>query len=86
MLDRIVRTPSGGMFPAAIAFGALAIAARRMWLFRLGVTTEHPAELAPTGVRLGELAEQLGIMERGWDDYLRRLTDDRRIPTEFVLP
>ena len=61
----------------ALDIMAHVVAARRMWLFRLGITTERPADFAPTGVRLGELADQLEIMERDWDDYLRRLTDDQ---------
>ena len=53
------------------------IAARRMWLFRLGVSPDQPVDLAPTGVGLEALGSQLENMERQWDDYLEQLTDDQ---------
>ena len=50
------------------------IAARRMWLFRFGVT-EEKAELFPGETRLYELPAQLAIMEKLWTEYLAQLDD-----------
>jgi uncharacterized damage-inducible protein DinB len=52
------------------------VAARRMWLFRFGGTADRPASLFPTGTSLDELPGDLDAMERAWDDYLPRLTED----------
>lgn len=51
------------------------VAARRMWLFRLGMTTEN-ADLFPGGVSLAELPDQISEMERVWAQYLARLDDN----------
>jgi uncharacterized damage-inducible protein DinB len=45
------------------------VAARRMWLFRLGVTTEN-ADLFPGEVTLAELPDQISEMEKCWTQYL----------------
>ena len=50
------------------------VAARRMWLFRLGITKQN-AELFPAAVRLDEIAEQLSEMELLWSAYLLGLND-----------
>ena len=51
------------------------VAARRMWLFRLGVGTEN-AELFPRDVTLAELADQISEMETTWTQYLAGIDDD----------
>lgn len=51
------------------------VAARRMWLFRLGVTPDRPAELFPTGVTREGLEQDLKGMEQLWDAYLAGLTE-----------
>ena len=50
------------------------IAARRMWLFRLGIAKEN-AELFPAAVTLDEIAGQLSEMEKLWSEYLSGLDD-----------
>jgi uncharacterized damage-inducible protein DinB len=51
------------------------IAARRMWLYRLGAPVERPAEIFPTKVARDSLLAELEAMERAWSDYLGRLDD-----------
>jgi uncharacterized damage-inducible protein DinB len=51
------------------------IAARRMWLFRLGATSQN-ADLFPAEVRLEELPNQISEMERLWTQYLAQIDDD----------
>jgi uncharacterized damage-inducible protein DinB len=51
------------------------IAARRMWLFRLGVAGQN-AELFPSEVTLAELPEQISEMEKLWVRYLAHIDDD----------
>jgi uncharacterized damage-inducible protein DinB len=51
------------------------VAARRMWLFRLGIA-EQNAELFPREVSLVELPEQISEMETLWLQYLERLDDN----------
>jgi uncharacterized damage-inducible protein DinB len=53
------------------------VAARRMWLFRLGVTTERPEQLFPSGSTLEGVADHMKIMEQGWSSYLEGLTDEK---------
>jgi uncharacterized damage-inducible protein DinB len=50
------------------------IAARRMWLFRLGVAGDK-AELFPAETTLEELQALLSEMETKWADYLLQLND-----------
>ncbi len=49
------------------------VAARRMWLFRMGITPERPAQLFPTGVQLEALKAELEGMERLWDGFFQGL-------------
>jgi uncharacterized damage-inducible protein DinB len=72
--------PDQQHFPAyqkALDIMAHIIMARRMWLFRLGITADRPANAFPTGVKLAELASLLKEMERDWDAYLQKATDDQ---------
>jgi uncharacterized damage-inducible protein DinB len=50
------------------------IAARRMWLFRLGFLKQN-AELFPGTPDLAALPAQLSEVESYWVDYLNQLTD-----------
>jgi uncharacterized damage-inducible protein DinB len=50
------------------------IAARRMWLFRLGVAKEN-VELFPQDVALADLPAQISETEELWSDYLSQLND-----------
>lgn len=61
-------------FQKAVDLLAHVIAARRMWLFRFGVTTE-PIELFPREVKIETLPALLEQMESQWDGYLATITD-----------
>ena len=52
------------------------VAARRIWLFRFGITQDCPTSFFPTGITLDELRENLAATEQSWDAYLAGLTDD----------
>ena len=61
-------------FEKAVDLLAHVVAARRMWLFRFGVTTEN-AELFPRNTQLETIAESLDAMEAKWNQYLESLSD-----------
>ena len=65
---------TAGAFQKAVDLMAHIIAARRMWLYRLGISHE-PAELFPRQAVLSELTEQLREMEAAWQAYLSGLSD-----------
>lgn len=50
------------------------VAARRMWLFRLGVTGQN-AELFPPDVTLEQVTDQISEMETLWSAYLIGVDD-----------
>ena len=50
------------------------IAARRLWLYRLGGATERPAGLFPASITHAELVAGLAAMEEGWSAYLAHLS------------
>lgn len=52
------------------------VAARQMWLFRLGATAERPREFFPEGVPLAELERRVGAIEAAWTSFLATLDDD----------
>jgi hypothetical protein len=45
------------------------VAARQMWLHRLGNLIERPANIFPTDVNRDELLAALEVVERAWSDY-----------------
>jgi uncharacterized damage-inducible protein DinB len=51
------------------------VAARRMWLFRLGGNSERPRELFPQAVTISELKSQFEQMHSLWTNYLAKLSD-----------
>jgi uncharacterized damage-inducible protein DinB len=61
-------------FQKAVYLMSHIVAARRMWLFRFGVTAEN-AVLFPKEVKLSTLAFQISEMETVWSKYLDRLED-----------
>lgn len=63
-------------FRRAVAILAHVIAARRMWLGRLGVLPLSPAPLFPEGAELTQVADELRAVEARWVEYLGRLTDE----------
>ncbi|HKW98188.1 MAG TPA: DinB family protein [Bryobacteraceae bacterium] len=62
-------------FQKAATLMAHMIAARRLWLYRLGGAAEPPSDLFPRNVRLDDLKRELGQIESAWSGYLARLTD-----------
>src|SRR5216684_2422938 len=63
-------------FRRAVAILAHVVAARRMWLGRLGVTPPSPAPLFPEGAELSQVADELRAVEARWAEYLGRLADE----------
>jgi uncharacterized damage-inducible protein DinB len=51
------------------------VAARQMWLVRMGVAGERPKEFFPEGVPISELELRVAAVERAWSEYLERLDD-----------
>ncbi len=62
-------------FQQAVDLLAHVAAARRMWLARMGISSERvsPQELEPQNVSLSELSTRLEAAEQAWADYLARL-------------
>ncbi|MEO8433998.1 MAG: DinB family protein [Pyrinomonadaceae bacterium] len=65
---------SSPLFQKALDLMAHLAAARRMWLFRFGVTSEK-VELFPSNVSLAELRANFAEMEAAWSGYLGTLND-----------
>jgi uncharacterized damage-inducible protein DinB len=63
-------------FKKAITLMAHLIAARQLWLFRMGLIAEPPTEFFPEGLSLAELAGQVAAIHVAWTDILGRLHDD----------
>lgn len=61
-------------FQKAVDLLAHLVAARNMWLYRLGQGSQ-PAELFPTETSLNELPKMLAEMQSAWRSYLASLTD-----------
>ena len=51
------------------------VAARKMWLYRLGAGSKPP-ELFPAQTSLSELPKLVDEMEAAWSTYFSNLTDD----------
>ena len=62
-------------FRAAVDLFAHLVAARRMWLTRLGVAPAASGGLEPKGTALAELPARLAEMEGLWERYLAGLDD-----------
>jgi uncharacterized damage-inducible protein DinB len=61
------------------------IAARRLWLGRMGVLPPFTGEPFPKGAQLSQLAEQAREVEQAWDEHFRRLTDEEaQRPFEYM--
>lgn len=73
-----VADPLRGMpqFQKAVDLLAHLVAARNMWLYRLGQGSK-PAELFPLETPLASLPKLLDEMETAWSSYLENLTDDQ---------
>ena len=64
----------GEAFRRAVYLMGHIVAARRMWLFRLGITGQN-AELFPQDVTLEQVTDQVSEMETLWSAYLMRVDD-----------
>src|SRR5262249_17739706 len=76
-LASLESVPAGGRadpaFEKAITLLAHLVAARQMWLFRLGVLTEGPRDFFPAGGSLPDLAARLPATGAAWSASLGRL-------------
>lgn len=59
----------------ALSLMAHLVAARRVWLFRLGANPEEPREFFPENVQLADLEAKVAEMHRLWSAFLAPLTD-----------
>jgi uncharacterized damage-inducible protein DinB len=62
-------------FQKAVVVFAHIMAARKLWLFRFGATSENPAELSPQGVTLEDLDSLMQDIHAAWSAYLDRIDD-----------
>lgn len=69
-------------FQRAVGKMAHLVAARHMWLYRLGVVADHPESWTPPAT-LDELPALVGAIEAKWTAYLATLTDES-VAGEFV--
>src|SRR6266567_889077 len=65
---------SGPEFRRAVGILGHLVAARRMWLSRLGVIPARKDPLFPESADLAQVVEELGAVEQTWDEYLGGLT------------
>ena len=63
------------LFSKAVYLMGHIVAARRMWLFRLGFLKED-TDLFTREISLAELPAQVSAMEAAWSQYLDQLNDD----------
>jgi uncharacterized damage-inducible protein DinB len=63
-------------FQKAVDLFAHLMAARHLWLFRLGAKPDRPAELFPRGAALASLGPMAVEIEEAWSAYFDSLTDD----------
>jgi uncharacterized damage-inducible protein DinB len=63
-------------FRKAVELAGHIVAARRLWLFRLGAAKEAPSDFFPRGMTLSELARGVGKMHAAWSDHLARISEE----------
>jgi len=63
-------------FRRAVTILAHLAAARRAWLYRLGVISEMPKSFFPEDVDLAAAAREIQTIQEHWDAFLGRLTDE----------
>ncbi len=66
---------SSEAFQKAVSLMAHIVAARRLWLFRLGVAKEAPSEFFPRGLSVPDLSTRVEEMQTEWLRYLNGLTE-----------
>ncbi len=74
---------ASSQFTRAVGKMAHLLAARHMWLYRLGVVTGHPGSWFPP-TTLEELPATMAAIEQRWIAYLAALTD-AELDAEFVF-
>ena len=76
-LDAVpIQLRANSSYQKAVDLMAHIVAARRLWLFRLGVTNEGPSTIFHDGATLADVSRDLLEMQSIWEGYLRRLTND----------
>jgi uncharacterized damage-inducible protein DinB len=60
----------------AVSILAHIAAARRVWLYRLGITPDAPTSLFPSNPALADVVAELRRVQGIWADYLARATDE----------
>jgi uncharacterized damage-inducible protein DinB len=63
-------------FRKAVELAGHIVAARGIWLFRLGAAKEAPSDFFPRGMTLSELARRVGKMHAAWSDYLAGIGEE----------
>lgn len=71
-------------FQRAIDKMAHLIAARQIWLYRIGRAPQRPATFFPPGTALADLPPLLAATEQAWTTYLANL-DDATLLSEFTF-
>jgi uncharacterized damage-inducible protein DinB len=75
-LDTVPEEQRGSAsFQKALNIMGHVVAARRMWLFRLGVLSRRPLALFPVSTTWAELSTELGQMEQEWSAFLDSLSE-----------
>jgi uncharacterized damage-inducible protein DinB len=75
---------SGPEYRKAVQLLGHLVAARQVWLFRLGILAKPPDAFFPENRDLGEVVKDLQAVQAAWTDYLARLTDaDLDRPFEY---
>lgn len=68
-------------FRKAVQLMGHLVAARQLWLFRMGIVPEPPSEFFPEGLSLAELATRVAAIHVVWTDFVGRLHDDALVPS-----
>ena len=71
-----VDSRSSPEYRRALSILAHIVAARRLWLSRLGAAPAPSGSLFPEGLELGQVTTQWQDVARLWTDFLGKLTDE----------
>ena len=69
-------------FRKAVELAGHIVAARRLWLFRLGAARTAPSTFFPRGTTLSRFARDLREMHAAWSAYLARI-GEKKIASSF---
>ncbi len=67
---------TGPEFQKGVSLLGHIVAARHMWLFRLGRMPNPPEQFFPQGESLADLTAHMQAIQDRWTDYLGQLTDE----------